>query len=313
MDAPINSDFPLRPIATAEELMDVAVGIEHEAALRYEQLAAMVARQGKPELATLFERLAELEKEHEDELTRWAERDGLRAPQSPGFSWRMPETFDPADGGPASGPYEALAVAVRNEERAFAFYTYVAASALTEEVRRRAEGLAREELEHVGLLRRWRREAFHASRHARRRTPRTLEELFVLSTAMETASAAVNDAAAAAVGASGAVEAAAVLRRLADKARGHAQGAVPEVPGSDAAEGARAAGLLRSGSLTAEEAVRLSIRDAEEILDIYLAASEQATEESLLNESQRLAEQSLSRLALVRSLLSNPDAVADAA
>lgn len=307
MDAPINSDFPLRPIGTAEELMDVAVGMEHEAALRYEQLAAMVARQGKSELATLFGRLAELEKTHEDQLSRWAQRDGLRAPQPVQFSWRMPETFDQAEGAQVFGPYEALAVAVRNEERAFAFYTYVAASALNEEVRRRAESMAREELEHVSLLRRWRREAFHASRQPRRRNPRTLEELFALSAAMEVASAEVNDAAAAAVGASGAVEAAAVLRRLADKARGHAGGAAPNVPGSDAAEGARAAGLLRPGSLTAEKAVRLSIQDAEEILDTYLAAAEHATEETLLNEAQKLAEQSLGRLALTRSLLANPD------
>nr|WP_295834221.1 ferritin family protein [uncultured Azospirillum sp.] len=287
--------------------MDVAVGMEHEAALRYGQLAGIVARQGKSELAALFGRLAELEKAHEDELTQWAERDGLRAPQPVRFDWRMPETFDQAEGAQLFGPYEALAVAVRNEERAFAFYTYVAASALTEEVRRRAEGMAREELEHVSLLRRWRREAFHASRQPRRRTPRTLEELFALSAAMEIASAEVNDAAAAAVGASGAVEAAAVLRRLADKARGHAGGAASNVPGSDAAEGARASGLLRPGLLTAEGAVRLSIQDAEEILDTYLAAAEHATEETLLNEAQKLAEQSLGRLALTRSLLADPD------
>ncbi len=287
--------------------MDVAVGMEHEAALRYGQLAGIVARQGKSDLAALFGRLAELEKAHEDELTQWAERDGLRAPQPVQFDWRMPETSDQAEGAQLFGPYEALAVAVRNEERAFAFYTYVAASALTEEVRRRAEGMAREELEHVSLLRRWRREAFHASRQPRRRTPRTLEELFALSAAMEIASAEVNDAAAAAVGASGAVEAAAVLRRLADKARGHVGGAAPNVPGSDAAEGARASGLLRSGSLTAEKAVRLSIQDAEEILDTYLAAAEHATEETLLNEAQKRAEQSLGRLALTRSLLADPD------
>ena len=287
--------------------MDVAVGMEHEAALRYGQLAGIVARQGKSELAALFGRLAELEKAHEDELTQWVERDGLRAPQPVRFDWRMPETFDQAEGAQLFGPYEALAVAVRNEERAFAFYTYVAASALTEEVRRRAEGMAREELEHVSLLRRWRREAFHASRQPRRRTPRTLEELFALSAAMEIASAEVNDAAAAAVGASGAVEAAAVLRRLADKARGHAGGAASNVPGSDAAEGARASGLLRPGLLTAEGAVRLSIQDAEEILDTYLAAAEHATEETLLNEAQKLAEQSLGRLALTRSLLADPD------
>lgn len=307
MDAPINSDFPLRPIGTAEELMDVAVGMEHEAALRYEQLAGMVARQGKSDLAALFGRLADLEKAHERELIQWAERDGLRPPQPVRFDWRMPETFDQAEGTQLFGPYEALVAAVRNEERAFAFYTYVAASALTEEVRRRAEGMAREELEHVSLLRRWRRETYHAARQPRRRTPRTLAELFALSAAMEIASAEVNDAAAAAVGASGALEAAAVLRRLADKARGHAGGAAPNLRGSNAAEGARASGLLRPGSLTAEGAVRLSIQDAEEILDTYLAAAEHATEETLLNEAQKLAEQSLGRLALTRSLLADPD------
>jgi rubrerythrin len=55
-------------------------------------------------------------------------------------------------------------MAVRNEERAFAFWSYVAAHAQSTEVRQAAETMAHEELEHVSILRRERRNAFHADR-----------------------------------------------------------------------------------------------------------------------------------------------------
>jgi hypothetical protein len=55
-------------------------------------------------------------------------------------------------------------MAVHNEERAFAFWSYVAAHAGSAEIRRAAEAMAHEELGHVSLLRRERRKAFHAER-----------------------------------------------------------------------------------------------------------------------------------------------------
>jgi rubrerythrin len=61
-------------------------------------------------------------------------------------------------------PYRALASAVRHEERTFAFWTYVAAHAPEPEVKEAAERMALEELNRVALLRRERREAFHAQR-----------------------------------------------------------------------------------------------------------------------------------------------------
>jgi hypothetical protein len=57
-------------------------------------------------------------------------------------------------------------MAVRNEERAFAFWSYVAAHAEAPEIRRAAEAMAHEELGHVSILRRERRKAYHAERSA---------------------------------------------------------------------------------------------------------------------------------------------------
>jgi hypothetical protein len=57
--------------------------------------------------------------------------------------------------------YRAFSMAVRNEERAFSFWIYVAAQSPSPELRAAAEQMAREELDHVARLRRERRRAFH--------------------------------------------------------------------------------------------------------------------------------------------------------
>ncbi|MBB4279229.1 hypothetical protein GGE12_007042 [Rhizobium mongolense] len=60
--------------------------------------------------------------------------------------------------------WQPPSIAVRNEERAFEFWTYVASSAPTQEMRSAAERMAREVLGHVATLRRERRHAFHVLR-----------------------------------------------------------------------------------------------------------------------------------------------------
>ena len=62
------------------------------------------------------------------------------------------------------GAYRSFAVAVRNEERAFAFWSYIAANGVSPEIRDAAERMAREELEHAKTLRRERRKAFFEDR-----------------------------------------------------------------------------------------------------------------------------------------------------
>lgn len=315
MSVAINPDFPIGPVRTVEELMDLATGMENDAAARYEELTVAMTRRDEPALADLFRRLAALERDHQEGIARWAVRDGLRPPAPAHFVWRLPETFgDEADGASAHvlSPYEALAIAVRNEERAFAFYTYVSATAGTAEIRRRAESLAREELSHVALLRDWRRRAYHAARpEPPRSVPGSLEELRRLALGLERGSADIEEAAAAALDTAGQTEAAALMRHAAEQRRRDLGAPDPlsdeHPPGSAVAEGARTAGLLQAAALTPAGALRLALRNAEEVVDAYLGTADRADDQRVLQEAQKLAEQAIGRLALVRSLLPDAD------
>ncbi|MBF0334931.1 MAG: ferritin family protein [Alphaproteobacteria bacterium] len=169
-----NPAWPIEAITDQNQLMAIAIGMEREAAARYEELAGAMDQAGAREMSSLFRDLAAMERAHEAGIGRWASRDGLGAPQPAGFAWELPESFgDEA----APSPYRALAIAVRNEERAFAFYAYLAAMAPDGETRLRAERLAGEELNHVAQLRAMRRRAFHDERRSLRPVPRSIEDL----------------------------------------------------------------------------------------------------------------------------------------
>jgi rubrerythrin len=123
-------------------------------------------RQNKKALAEVFAQLAAAEREHVDSVTRWSLSRRGKAPDPALVRWEAPETFD-AETAREIGtsrlatPYRALAMAVRNEERAFAFWSYVAAYAGDSEIKQAAEAMAREELSHVSTLRKERRRAYH--------------------------------------------------------------------------------------------------------------------------------------------------------
>jgi len=161
---------PSTPVKTLEELFAIAHAMEHEAAERYADIAGRMNDEGNPELAAVFERLSADEKGHLDQVAHWSEQVRGKAPDPALIRWKLPETFD--DEGAATidprlqNAYRALAMAVRNEERAFAFWSYVAAQATVPEIQQAAEAMAREELGHVATLRRERRRAFHANRSA---------------------------------------------------------------------------------------------------------------------------------------------------
>ncbi|MBC7908123.1 MAG: ferritin family protein [Rhodospirillaceae bacterium] len=306
----INPLYPIPEISSVDELMAIAVGMEHEAASRYDDLAQAMDNCGETELAALFRHMAELEREHEAGLSRWADREGRPAPLPMTYAWHLPETFgDEAEGAQAHTltPYNALGIAVRNEERAFTFYSYLAALAEDDTTRLRAEALAREELKHVHQLRMLRRRAFHMEREAPRafRRARDTTELARLAHGLEHAAAGLDDAMAAVLEAAGASAAAVLLCQQADAARLRAMrfsGARPSA-GSRAAEGARASGLLEPGALTADGALKLSLRNAEEIAEAYMATAEHALDGQLMHEAQELAEAAVARLAVVRSLI----------
>lgn len=159
---------PTGTVKSLEELFAIAAAMEQEAADRYAEIADRMREEGSLALADVFARLSEDERGHLDNVVHWSQRTKGQAPDPARIRWEPPETFD--DEGLAAGDprllsaYRALAMAVRNEERAFAFWSYVAAHAESPEIRQAAETMAHEELGHVSVLRRERRKAFHAER-----------------------------------------------------------------------------------------------------------------------------------------------------
>jgi len=159
---------PAGTVKSLEELFAIAAAMESEAATRYAEIGERMRREGDPSLASVFERLSADEMGHLDRVVHWWNRTKGRNPDPALIRWEMSETFDD-EGVALAHPrlltaYRALSMAVRNEERAFAFWSYVAAHAQSTEVRQAAETMAHEELEHVSILRRERRNAFHADR-----------------------------------------------------------------------------------------------------------------------------------------------------
>jgi rubrerythrin len=157
---------PAGHVRTLYEFFALAHAMESDAVRRYTESAEHLRKQGETHLAELFERLAEVEGGHVGQIEGWAARRGESKAVASNAPFPLPDTFDaPPDEMAQSKlltPYRALASAVRHEERSFAFWTYVAAHAARAEVKQAAERMAHEELEHVSLLRRERREAYHA-------------------------------------------------------------------------------------------------------------------------------------------------------
>ncbi len=155
-----------------DELLAIARTMELEAISGYAALAKRMHAEKQPELASVFETLVREEQGHLENIDNWIEVQQIEpsiaaSPAQPmfddeGAALVAPELLD---------AYRAFSMAVRNEERAFVFWTYVAAHANDHEIQKAAERMAREELGHVATLRRERRKAFHTIRNQRSDLP----------------------------------------------------------------------------------------------------------------------------------------------
>lgn len=161
---------PFVAIRSLEELFAVAAAMEREAIEGYSELARRMYDEDKPALAEVFEQLVAEETLHLGNVDHWSKRMTGKAPDASKLRGDLDATFDDEGAGTVApelmNAYRAFSMAVRNEERAFAFWTYVAAQSASDELRRAAEQMAREELDHVARLRRERRRAFHEDRAA---------------------------------------------------------------------------------------------------------------------------------------------------
>ena len=152
------------------ELLATAMGMEKESADRYADLAGRMRAAGRRELADVFDRLAREETDHIDMVVSWSRQITDTPPEILQPEAMPQDIFDEEAIGLVSpelvDAYRSLAIAVRNEERAFAFWSYVAAHGASPEIRVAAEQMAREELEHAKTLRRERRKAFFKDRRS---------------------------------------------------------------------------------------------------------------------------------------------------
>ncbi|GAU87066.1 ferritin family protein [Bosea sp. BIWAKO-01] len=280
---------PSGPVKSLAELFAIAFAMEQEAAGRYAALGVQMRSEGETALAEAFEKLAADEREHLDSITDWSQQAHGRAPDPALIRWTAPETFD--DEGAASADprllstYRALSMAVRNEERAFAFWSYVAAHASSADIRTAAETLAYEELGHVSLLRRERRKAFHRERR-------------LADSGSETPTTAAG-----------------LERRLADALDAAARSAGPSCDATllqFAAEAHRLAGQLDQGAVAipitpVPPNLDAPLAIAEFLVDRYLEAADQARDEAAMTLAQALAARAINRLAWLRTDLPELD------
>ena len=153
-------------VASMGELLALAGAMEQEAIDGYRALAERMAEAGHLGLAAVFEELIADEKDHLGKVDSWSNDLDLPKILPPAYA---PEKLFDDEGADLASPellsaYRAFSIAVRNEERAFVFWTYVAAHAKSAEIAGAAERMAKEELGHVAKLRGERRRAFHRER-----------------------------------------------------------------------------------------------------------------------------------------------------
>ncbi len=297
----ILKDEPHQRIASADELLAIAQAMEIEAGRRYRELAAHMQKRGEEQLARLFAFLAELEDKHAQAVEQRAQAVTGRRPDPESVRWQLPENFDDEDArSNLLTPFRALAIAVRNEERAFAFFAYLAANATDERLRKMAEECASDELEHAALLRRERRRAWRSEggRHPRRATAeeiRSAEELWAWVAAMERCAADGHSALSATLAAGG--------ERA--SARLFAQAAEEEAALADAAT-ARAGGMaLARRSEAPPKTVRQGLALLEAAFERYADLAEHTDSEAIVQEAQQLAAHALRRLTYTQGAIDN--------
>jgi len=134
------------------DVLDMAIAIEDEAQLYYEQLADWVGN-GKPEVVDFFKRMAVREKRHHDQIVVLRERLYGDAPASNAakVSWavEMPDVYKVPD---EVTLRQAFEVAMESETRAHDFYAGALDYASDDKVTELFEGLRQAEADHQRML-----------------------------------------------------------------------------------------------------------------------------------------------------------------
>ena len=278
---------PFAAVTSLDELLAIASVMEQEAIAAYSKLADLMRREGRPDLVAVFERLVGEESQHLGNVERWSEKLSGRKPDLASLRWEPVDTFDD-EGASSIAPelmtaYRAFAMASRNEERAFLFWTYVAAQTEEDALREAAEQMAREELGHLTTLRRERRLAFHAGLDAARYAPAADLPALEMRLADHLEAEVARNREADSSG----------LEAMARKARTRASDIASKPLGQSP--------LLRSG-VTQDVAGRMAAL-CELLLDCYLDFGERLPDEEGRNRAQRFAAETVECRSAIRAVL----------
>jgi rubrerythrin len=285
---------PAGHLHSLDELFALANAMEQEAATKYAELAEEMKRQNRSDLSAVFAELAAAEREHVDSVIRWSQSQRGKAPDPALVRWEGPETFDAEAAAEMRNsrlltPYRALSMAVRNEERAFAFWSYVAAFSEDDEIKKAAETMAREELGHVSILRKERRRAYHRERDV---SALDLRREGDGSTGQGQVSSHVD---ARTLELRLAARLADIERRLTGASAKRAHELIEETMTMST----EATGVGRFPARLAQADAETA---AEALADAYLAGAEDAAEAARLDSLQSLAARAIARLAWLRTL-----------
>ena len=146
------------PVQTMEQLMAQALAMEREAVARYGELAEMMEVHNNREVAELFRKMAGYEAHHVEQILHDMGWSADSAPVVHEGAWATPEAPEavPIDEMYyLMHPWHALQLAHAAEQRAVAFFDALARQAAGEDIRRAAEAMRAEELEHVALIDSW--------------------------------------------------------------------------------------------------------------------------------------------------------------
>ena len=291
---PLLTAVPPVPVASLGELYAIAYDQAQKATLQYGALATQT--DGRfPRVRPVFEVLAAREGERCDSLSAACLAACGERPDTSDLRWApidLVVAAEIADIGNSSlsTPYTAWALATRHRQRAFVFWTYVIALAEDSLVRRTAEGFAREALSDGNLWRCERRLAWRVERKAAAHETAASEE---------SASAALLESLLL-------KDIIAWSQALTPAQRGHvlaidAARLPPHLllPADD--------GSVDPASGDIRQIMRRALRRAEQLSNIYLDDADGAHDQGSMEFAQKLAAQSIARLAALRHLASESE------
>jgi hypothetical protein len=291
---PLLTAVPPASVRSLGELYAIAFDLAERAAQRYGSLAERIDDDLWP-VRCVFEVLAIRERERADSLSAACLAACGKRPDPSDLRWApmdlvpAAEIADVKDSG-LSTPYTAWALAVRHRQRAFVFWTYIIALAEDPLVRRTAEDLAQEALSDGNLLRRERRLAWRTERKIDAKDATTHDEP---ASAALLESLLLKDMMAWSQGLGPSQRA--QLLTLGANPLTRPSLTLPERAGDGAGYG------------ELEQIKRRALRRAEQLSNIYLDEADHAADQSSMELAQKLAAQSIMRLAGLRQLASRSE------